>query len=284
MGDVDATETTPTDTGGSENEDFMPFLEARGWKIVTIILLAYWAIRALGWIVSWMYYFCRYCKCFRQGMQAKDRMAKLYNQSGGAWAVVSGGSDGIGLEMCHQLAAQGFNVCIVARNAKKIDEKLGEIKAKYPSIETKSIIADFTKLFTIEEYKTNIADHCQDMDVAIFALNAGITRIGFYDGIPDMDVQDNVMCNALHPCYLAKAITPMMTGRMDKKKQKSAMIFVSSMAQDVPAPGNLTYSAAKIFCSYIAEGLSYEFEGKVDVINYMPAVVKTNIFKPEDME
>ena len=186
--------------------------------------------------------------------------------------------------MCHQLAAQGFNVCIVARNAKKIDEKLAEIKAKYPSVETKSIIADFTKLFTIEEYKTNIADHCQDMDVAIFALNAGITRIGFYDGIPDMDVQDNVMCNALHPCYLAKAITPMMTGRMDKKKQKSAMIFVSSMAQDVPAPGNLTYSAAKIFCSYIAEGLSYEFEGKVDVINYMPAVVKTNIFKPEDME
>ena len=65
MGDVDATDTTPTDnrdhmpicipretdTGGSENEDFMPFLEtkfeARGWKIVTIILLAYWAIRAL---------------------------------------------------------------------------------------------------------------------------------------------------------------------------------------------------------------------------------------------
>ena len=154
----------------------------------------------------------------------------------------------------------------MARNQKKIDEKLAEIKTLNSSCQTMSIIADFTKLFSIEEYKTTIAEPLKDMDVAIFALNAGITRIGFYDGISDQDVQDNVMCNALHPCYLAKAITPLMLGRIVKKGQKSAMIFVSSMAQDVPAPGNLTYSAAKSFCSYIGEGLSYEFEGKCDVI------------------
>lgn len=29
----------------------------------------------------------------------------MYNKSGGAWAVVSGGSDGIGLAMCKNLAA-----------------------------------------------------------------------------------------------------------------------------------------------------------------------------------
>jgi short-subunit dehydrogenase len=38
--------------------------------------------------------------------------------------VVTGGSDGIGFEICQQLAKQGFNICIVARNKNKIEEKL----------------------------------------------------------------------------------------------------------------------------------------------------------------
>ena len=53
-----------------------------------------------------------------------------------AYAVVTGGSDGIGLELCHQLAEHGFNICIVSRNKTKVDEKLAEIKEKYPECET----------------------------------------------------------------------------------------------------------------------------------------------------
>lgn len=45
-----------------------------------------------------------------------------------SWAVVTGGSDGIGLAMCKNLAKQGFNICIVSRSEKKINEKLEEIK------------------------------------------------------------------------------------------------------------------------------------------------------------
>ena len=37
-----------------------------------------------------------------------------------SWAVVTGGSDGIGLEICYQMAEKGFNICIVSRNLGKI--------------------------------------------------------------------------------------------------------------------------------------------------------------------
>ena len=49
---------------------------------------------------------------------AKD----FYRIYGGndSWAVVTGGSDGIGEEFCHVLAKQGFNICIVARNETKM--------------------------------------------------------------------------------------------------------------------------------------------------------------------
>lgn len=36
--------------------------------------------------------------------------------------MVTGGSDGIGKELCIALAKEGFNIAIVARNVQKMDE------------------------------------------------------------------------------------------------------------------------------------------------------------------
>jgi 17beta-estradiol 17-dehydrogenase / very-long-chain 3-oxoacyl-CoA reductase len=66
-----------------------------------------------------------------------------------SWAVITGGSDGIGLEISLQMAAQGFNVCIVGRNADKIAQVLKDISVKYPKIKTRAVICDFAKLFTV---------------------------------------------------------------------------------------------------------------------------------------
>lgn len=44
-----------------------------------------------------------------------------------SWAVVTGGSDGIGLEMAKKLAREGFSICLVARNEDKMKEKIAEI-------------------------------------------------------------------------------------------------------------------------------------------------------------
>ena len=85
------------------------------------------------------------------------------------------------------------------------------------------------------------------------------------------------MLNAVHPAHLAKVMAAQLNARFEKKGEKAAMVFVSSAASMMSSPGNLIYSAAKIFTSYIGEGLYYEFEGKVDVINYMPASVETNM-------
>ena len=60
--------------------------------------------------------------------------------------------------MCMYLAKQGFNICIVARNEDKMKEKLAEIKKEF-DIETKYVVADFSKLFSIEDYKNTITSH-----------------------------------------------------------------------------------------------------------------------------
>lgn len=52
-------------------------------------------------------------------------MARYGSKSGkNSWAVVTGGSDGIGEQFCRDLAHDGFNICMVGRNAKKMVDKL----------------------------------------------------------------------------------------------------------------------------------------------------------------
>lgn len=91
-----------------------------------------------------------------------------------SYVLITGGSDGIGLSMVHMLAARGFNVIIVARNQAKMDEKVAEVKKKYPDRKYMTIVADFSKMHTIKEYRTVIADKVKDLDIAMIFLNAGV--------------------------------------------------------------------------------------------------------------
>ena len=45
----------------------------------------------------------------------------------GTWAMVTGGSDGIGLELCKQLAKDGFNICMVSRTESKLKAAANEL-------------------------------------------------------------------------------------------------------------------------------------------------------------
>jgi NADPH:quinone reductase-like Zn-dependent oxidoreductase len=61
-----------------------------------------------------------------------------------SWAVVTGGSDGIGLAFCKELASLGFNIALVARNKLKMEQALERIASDAdPPIKTKCIVADF---------------------------------------------------------------------------------------------------------------------------------------------
>lgn len=77
----------------------------------------------------------------------------MTNDNDGAWAVVTGGSDGIGLAMCKKLAEEGFNICIVSRTESKINDKLAEIRRECrngdESFKTLAVVADLSKLLTI---------------------------------------------------------------------------------------------------------------------------------------
>ena len=58
----------------------------------------------------------------------------------GTWALVTGASDGIGLEFCRQLAKEGFNICLVSRTKSKME---AAIEKHIQGVETRVVVADF---------------------------------------------------------------------------------------------------------------------------------------------
>jgi 5,10-methylene-tetrahydrofolate dehydrogenase/methenyl tetrahydrofolate cyclohydrolase len=114
-----------------------------------------------------------FTKCCCRGRQ--NLLEKYGEGQRGVWAVVTGGSDGIGLSICYALAAQGFNICMVARSRAKMEERLAAIKEEFPLCETKAVIADFSKMSTMAEYRRLVTEGGIDkLDVGYLALNAGV--------------------------------------------------------------------------------------------------------------
>lgn len=76
----------------------------------------------------------------------------LLSRYGKGWALITGASDGIGEGFCYELARDGFNICLVSRTKSKLERVESNIKSINPNIQTKIVIAEFTKGYNHEFY------------------------------------------------------------------------------------------------------------------------------------
>lgn len=74
-------------------------------------------------------------------------------------------------------------------------------------------MADLWKLRTIDQYKTEIADKLQNLDVAVLALNAGFALIGPFNDLTNEEVEKLTQLNANHVLYTAKVMLDQLAKR-----------------------------------------------------------------------
>ena len=191
---------------------------------------------------------------------------------GKTWAVVTGGSDGIGLQFCRELAQQGFNICIVSRNLDKMKIKVKELEHEFPGLKTKCVVADFGKLNKMSEYE-DLTKELKVLDIGVLILNAGVGGWGWIADQEPKVIEEMINVNALHPAYLSKALLSTLLAR----STMSGIIITCSGAGLIPMPGLGTYSATKAFATYLGQGLSYELRGKIDVEAFTCGLTDTNM-------
>jgi 17beta-estradiol 17-dehydrogenase / very-long-chain 3-oxoacyl-CoA reductase len=172
---------------------------------------------------------------------------KTYGAKKGAWAVVTGASDGIGKGVARALAARGMNVVLVSRTAAKLDAVAKEIKDKYSKCETKCVAVDVGAANTKAVVQT-VVDGVQGLNVTMLINNVGVnTDGGFPAELSDhseQEVENMVRVNCLFTTLLTRAFVPILKKNVSPR---SAIVNLGSISSLFPMAMMPVYAATKAF-------------------------------------
>ena len=139
--------------------------------------LWYYSALALGLFTLVVWTYRTLCMLLRNcGFGTKCTTARYGKDS---WAVVTGGTDGIGKAAAIHLAREGFNIVLMSRTKAKLDavaaELVAEGKQKGQDIKTKVIQIDFTKTFDADTFSKIYKDELKSLDISILVNNVGMS-------------------------------------------------------------------------------------------------------------
>jgi uncharacterized protein len=168
-------------------------------------------------------------------------------------AVVTGASAGIGKEFCLQLAAGGYDLLVVARDAARLELLRREIEQRH------GITVDvFPADLTLDDDVTRLAGIVAGSPrLELLVNNAGFgTRGALADASPSRQ-EAMLRLHTLAPMRLSQAALPLLLQR-----GKGGIINVSSVASFIYSPGNVNYCATKAYLTVFSEGLAAELRGR----------------------
>lgn len=186
-------------------------------------------------------------------------------------ALITGASSGMGRDMAKILSQKGYDLILVARDEKKLEEVKKQLKA-----ETKIVIMDISK----EENCKKLYEENKDIDILI--NNAGFGDCGHFEETSlDKDIQminTNIIAyHILTKLYLKEMI----------KKDSGKILNVASIAGFMPGPLMTTYYSTKNYVVRFSESIREELrrkKSKVQISILCPGPVDTNFNKVADVE
>ena len=187
----------------------------------------------------------------------------------GKWAVVTGSTDGIGLQYALQLAAKGFNIVLISRSEEKLQIVSKQIEEKF-NVKTKVVVYDFSEVGGYDK----IIEELEDLDIGILVNNVG-TSNGSEKPLIENDLQNvfKVMKINIFSCVgVSYAIIKGMCNR-----KRGLMIHISSIGSLADPPYADVYPASKMFMNKFVKCLSYENEGIIDHQVVLPGYVESKL-------
>ena len=176
----------------------------------------------------------------------------------GPWALIVGGSEGVGAAFARLLAADGFKLVLVARKQAPLDALAGELRGA--GAEVRVLSADLARPDALEGVRA-VTD---DVEVGLMIYNAGAnnTRGNFVE-LP-AEVSDSVIAiNVLGQAAFARHYGAAMCAR-----RRGGIILTGSLGGYLGSPTLAAYTASKAFSRIFTEALWAECQPMgVDVLH-----------------
>jgi short-subunit dehydrogenase len=167
-------------------------------------------------------------------------------------AAITGASAGLGTVFARKLAAQGYDVLLIARRVDRLQELARELTQTH-GVAAEAMAADLSRVEDIDAVAARLA---AEPRLAMLVNNAGFgTKGRFWETL----FADQVAMHRVHidaTMRLSRAALQSMVPR-----DEGAVINVSSVAAYFRSPANVSYCATKAWINAFTEGLYLELKG-----------------------
>ncbi|MCO5130602.1 MAG: SDR family oxidoreductase [Xanthobacteraceae bacterium] len=198
------------------------------------------------------------------------------NENDGQCALVTGASGGLGEALARVLAANKFNLVLLARRRDKLQDLANELSAAH-GVRTTIAPADLGEPGAAQAVFQAVNDAGTQVDLLV--NNAGLLVEGQFNAL-DLDKQlqllqvNIVAMTAMTHLFLA----PMLA------RKRGRILNVASVASFMPVPNLAVYAASKAYVRSFSDALSQELGGSgVTVTTLCPGVTATDMVKGTEL-
>ena len=186
-------------------------------------------------------------------------------------ALITGASSGIGLELAHLFARDGYRLVLVARSRGALRELGDDLQSRY-HIPVRISPKDLAHPASPSELLSELQEAGIVLDVLV--NNAGFGVGGAFLETDWNNEAEMMQVNMVALTHLTKLFLPQIRAREGK------VLNVASTAAFQPGPFMAMYYASKAYVLHFTEALAEELEGSgVTVTCLCPGPVRTNFQK-----
>lgn len=176
----------------------------------------------------------------------------------GPWALVIGGSEGVGAAFARKLAAAGFRLVLAARKPAPLEALARELRDG--GAEARVVSVDLSQPGALDKVRA-VTD---DLEIGLLIYNAGAnnTRGDFVD-LPKEVTQSVIAINVLGQADFARHY-----GALMRQRGRGGIILTGSLSGYMGSPTLAAYTASKAFSRIFTEALWAECQPLgVDVLH-----------------
>ncbi len=189
-----------------------------------------------------------------------------YKEKYGEYALITGGSSGIGKAIANELASKCLNLILVARREEELQQAAKEIKARHP-VDVVCISAD---LLT-DEGMQKVKDETEKHRVGLLVPAAGLEVNGTFE--------KNNLEKELRVIKLNVTVTMELTHYFLQKmvpRKKGGILLIASLSGHMPNPYFANYAGTKAYVLNFGASLYAELQPKgIDVTVLSPGLTNT---------